>query len=427
MLYGWELLNKEEEEIIAKGIMDGKVYGGPFHLVLFPSDRCNLNCFFCYATELRQVGDELDWEVLKRTLEEGVRMGVKGISFGGGGEPLIYKHFKGILDFIEEHSLNMDIVVTNGTAITPDVARRFIKYNLQTMVVSLNETTPERYAQMSQSSVYMYEKAMNGIRNIIRAKNETASNCEIRIQIFVWKENYKRLEEMISSLLETGTDAIYIATIDELPLDQRLNDQEKEELKELIRNVMKKWAHKIQTHFVYEGLDKFVMEEQYKFYPQAIDLPNLCKTQNRIEYCNIGWYSLIITGSGNTFPCCQFWTNKDKSFGNLNKESLGEIWYGEKARRFRTEMRHLLLTEANKELLPRKPCFISPLCLERSACAFNYYLSSPEFYFKIQEWAESGPRKNYIRLQQLKASSYKILRKGKRLVKNILKISMKME
>ncbi len=421
MLYGWELLSKEEENIIAKGVMDGKVYGGPFHLALFPTDKCNLDCFFCYTDELRKIGDEIEWEVLKSALSEVINMGVKGISFGGGGESFLYKDFKKILDFTEEHSLTVDGIKTNGTAMTPDVAQRLIKSHLKMITISLNETNPDTYAKMGQCSSHLFEKAMNGIQNIVQAKKENNSECEISVQIFIWKENYSRLEEMVSKLIETEIDLVYIAAIDQLPSESKLNDEEKNELKNLLRNAMLKWADKIQFNLAPEGLQQYAMEEQYKISPQAATLPDLCNTPNRIEYCNIGWYALIVAANGDVYPCCHFATNKNKSLGNLYNETLKDIWYGKKAEKYRAEMRHLLLTEANKELLPRKMCFISNLCLERSACAFNFYLSSPDFYFKIHNWAESGPRKNYSRLQRMKKNPYKILRKGKKLLKNLLK------
>lgn len=420
MLNGWELLNKAEQEIIAKGIMEGKVYGGPYHLTLFPTDRCNLNCFFCYTTSLRNIGDELEWDVLKRTLEEGAAMGIKGVSFGGGGESFIYKHFSDILDFIETHFLTIDIIKTNGTALTSEIARRLLQYKLKRITISLNETTPEAYSKMSQCSPRLFEKAMEGIKNIISAKKETNSDCEIIAQVFVWRENYWRLRTMISEIAETGADFIYINTIDELSPELKLNNEEKEELKNIIREIMKEWAHKLQCNFAAEELQDFVKSEQHKICPSAIELPDICKTPNRIEYCNIGWYSPVIGASGDVYPCCHFSNDKNKSLGNLYNQSLREIWYGEKAQHYRKEMLHLLLTNANIKLLPRKMRFISPLCLERAACAFNFYLCSPDFYFRIHKWAENGPRTKYTTLQQLKSASYNVLRTGKRIVKKLL-------
>ena len=420
MLFGWELLTEEEENIIAKGIKEGKVYAGPFHLVLFPTDRCNIDCFFCYTSKLREIGDELEWNVLKGALDEGVRMGVKGVSFGGGGESFIHKSFKHILDFIESHSLKVDSIKTNGTTMTLETARRLIKLGLKRITISLNETTPETYAKISRCSPHLFEKVMSGIDNIVKAKREVGSDCEISVQIFVWKDNYHRLKEMISGILKTETDFIYLSTIDQLPMELKFNTEEKEELKDLVRDIMKTYAEKLQCNFISEGLQQFVMEEQYKISPQSVCLPDSCKTPNRIEYCYIGWYSPVIAASGDVFSCCHFSNDKEKSFGNLHKESLAEIWYGKRAQRYRAEMVHLLLTEANRELLPRRMRFISPLCLERSLCAFNYYLGSPDFYFEIHNWAESGPRKRYKTIQRMKANSYNVLRRGKRLLKSWL-------
>jgi hypothetical protein len=81
---------------------------------------------------------------------------------------------------------------------------------------------------------------------------------------------------------------------------------------------------------------------------------------------------------------------------------MRDIWYGERANDFRREMRHLLLTDADMRFLPRRTRFIHPLCLERTACAFNYYLCDPAFYMDINRWAKKHGRA-YRLFQALKS------------------------
>ncbi len=419
MLYGWELLTEPEKSHIAEDIKRRKISGGPFHLALFPTDRCNLNCFFCYTEPLRKDAAELGWDVLKSALEDGIKLGLKGVSFGGGGEPLIYKSLDKLLDFIEMHSLKIDSIKTNGTALTPEVAQRLLGSGLKRITISLNETRADEYAKIARCSTHLFEKAIEGILNIVKAKKESGSDCDISTQVFVWKKNFRRLPDIIMDLLPTGTDYIYVNTMDSLADELRMTGSEKEEFKQILKPVIKKWARHLQFNLSAEGLHQFATNEHYKYYPQAIDLPDICKSPHRVEYCYIGWYAAVIEASGDIYPCCHFTVDRSKSLGNLHSQTLKEIWYGKKARRFRWEMRHLLLTRANPHLLPRMPRFIHPLCLERSACAFNFYLCSPDFYFGLYNWSENSAAKRYRTLQKIKSIPYRTARRVKHLLMNL--------
>jgi len=407
MLYGWGLISEEEKRLIAEGIRKCKTFGGPYHIVLFPTDRCNLDCFFCYTEGLRRQAKEIEWDVLQRALAEGVAMGVKSVSLGGGGEPLIYTALLQLLDFTEAHHLKIDSIKTNGTALTDAVALRLIRSGLRRITISLNETDPFEYAGMGRVSPHLFGRAMKGIDNIIEAKRTADSDCEVSVQIFVWRENYGRLPNMIEALLPTGADFIYVNTMEGLPAEKKMTGTQKEEFRGILRDVIEKNAQRLQFNLTAEGLQQYAESEQYRVYPQAIDLPDICRTDKRVEFCYIGWYAVVIEASGDVYPCCHFATDPAKSLGNLHTSTLREIWYGGRANKFRREMRHLLLTDADKRLLPRRSRFIHPLCLERTACAFNYYLCDPAFYINMNRWAKKngGPYRIY---QVLKSLTFRI-------------------
>jgi len=413
MLYGWELITEKEKKLISEGIRCGEALGGPWHMVLFPTDRCNIDCFFCYTETLRNLAKELDWELLRPALLEGVDMGVKSVSFGGGGEPLIYRSLGPLFDLIEEKKLKVDSIKTNGTALTESVARRLIGSGLSRITISLNDTRPEEYEKICRASPRLFEKAMGGIHNIVEAKRKAGSDCEISVQVFVWRENYKRLPRMIEDLLPTDADFIYVNSIDGLDPKLKMTGSQKEEFRKILVPVIEEHARRIQFNLAAEGLHRFAIEEQYKHYPRAIELPGICKTPHRVEFCYMGWYTAVIEAGGDLFPCCHFTTDPSKSLGNLHSSSLKEIWQGEPMRRFRGEMRHLLLTDADPGLLPRHPRFIFPLCMERTACAFNYYLCDPAFYMDLYNWAKKNGG-SYRAIRKLKSLPIRAARKIKR-------------
>ena len=130
-----------------------------------------------------------------------------------------------------------------------------------------------------------------------------------------------------------------------------------------------------------------------------------------------GEHSVSIGADGVLFPCCHFAADPSRTFGDLHTASLREIWHGEQAQAFRAEMRHLLLTRADPTLLPHHRQFIHPRCLGRASCAFTYYLAAPRVYRDLDAWAESGPRARFQRLQRLRVSARRLVRRARELLR----------
>ena len=390
MLYGWELLSPGEEDLIARGVRDGGVYAGPFHLVLFPTDRCNLDCFFCYTEGLRRTAAELEWPVLRRTLEEGAGAQLKGVSFGGGGEPFLYRHLRELLDVLDTHNLSIDAVKTNGTPLTPKLAAHLVRRGLRLITVSLNEASADAYSRMNRCAPHLFDRAISGIRAMVEARNAASSATEISVQVFAWRENYRQLPGMIEPLLQTGADLVFVNTIDGLAPELHMDAAQRDALAQIVREIMAQWPGRIQLNLAGEGLQALAAEEQHK---AGFQLPDLVASESRVEYCYMPWYAAVIAASGDVFPCCHFATNPHRSLGNLHSHGLGQIWTGEAAGLCRREMRELMLAHGQARLLNACPRFIDRLCMGRSDCAFNYYLASPEFYMRMHDWAEGGPRR----------------------------------
>jgi radical SAM protein with 4Fe4S-binding SPASM domain len=414
MLYGWEYLDPSEEELIKRGVREGDVYGGPYHLLLFPSDRCNLDCFFCYSRKLREVAAELEWDALHSHLRDAVAMGLKSVSFGGGGEPFLYHRLDTLLGFIEEQGLAVANITTNGTALTRPVARALIGSRLKESLVSLNETSPKEYGDMNGCSPRLFDRAVSGIQELVRAKQDAGSDCIVAVQVFLWKGNYRRLPEMVDFMLGLGADRVHVNTIDNLPAGERMDDSHREECKAVLRDVVAASGDSLALVLGREGLDAFGYEEQLKHAPARVMLPDMVQSPHRVEYCYIGWYSANVAANGNVYPCCNFHHDESRSIGYLYEQTLRQIWHGERAARFRDEMRHLLLTDAEPALLPGRACFLDALCVERGACAFSYYLARPKVYTDLHAWAQDGPGPTYKTGRQIASRGINLLRAGRR-------------
>ena len=80
----------------------------PIYVRIKPTNRCNQNCYYCHYKspylELGQYnpGDEIERGKMLEIIQDFKEMGVKAVTFSGGGEPLLYPYIeeamKAVLD-----------------------------------------------------------------------------------------------------------------------------------------------------------------------------------------------------------------------------------------------------------------------------------------------------------------------------------------
>jgi len=91
----------------------------PVTLVVNPTMKCNLRCHGCYSFEFSKHAT-MEPAMLRRILAEAREMGTRFITLSGG-EPFLYD---ALFDVVSEFHDMTFLTYTNGTLITPDVAKR---------------------------------------------------------------------------------------------------------------------------------------------------------------------------------------------------------------------------------------------------------------------------------------------------------------
>jgi MoaA/NifB/PqqE/SkfB family radical SAM enzyme len=133
----------------------------PFILILSPTFHCNLRCKGCYTLGYG-LRPELDYEVVKRLLAECMDMGLYFITILGG-EPLMYPN---LFQMIEKHPDIFFQVYTNGTLLTPEVAKRFTDLGNVLVVVSIEGDEKETDSWRGEG---VYRKIMEAFEHLNNA------------------------------------------------------------------------------------------------------------------------------------------------------------------------------------------------------------------------------------------------------------------
>jgi 12,18-didecarboxysiroheme deacetylase len=145
----------------------------PSHLLQFSEDKrpvvvwnvtrkCNLKCVHCYAQATEEAPvDELTTAEGKTLIDDLAAFGAPVMLFSGG-EPLVRKDLPELAAYAVDKGMRA-VISTNGTLITPPVARTLKSIGLSYVGISLDGMKPinDKFRGVPGA----YDKAIEGIRN----------------------------------------------------------------------------------------------------------------------------------------------------------------------------------------------------------------------------------------------------------------------
>ena len=161
-MHGAEEINIEIEKFKQK-------YGvfPPAFIVLSPTQRCNLNCIGCYASSTSRTAATLPYSVVDKIVKEvHDTFGSRFITVSGG-EPFMYRsEGKTLLDIFEKYNDMFFLVYTNGTLITPEIAKRLEMLGNATPAISVEGFEKETDERRGNG---IFKKVLNGFNNLREA------------------------------------------------------------------------------------------------------------------------------------------------------------------------------------------------------------------------------------------------------------------
>ncbi len=106
----------------------------PVHIRIKPINHCNHDCWYCaYRVENLQLGEDIDYKdkipeaKMFEIVEDVVEMGVKAVTFSGGGEPLLYKPLPEVVRRLAAGGVRV-ATLTNGANLKGRMADAFAEH-----------------------------------------------------------------------------------------------------------------------------------------------------------------------------------------------------------------------------------------------------------------------------------------------------------
>ena len=291
-------------------------------LYLELTDSCNLNCKMCYRKSWGQAFGDMKDDVFSKLINElKTHRELKEIVIGGIGEPTFSKHFKRTLKALKDYKL---VLTTNGTLLNDELDQYLIKH-VDKVTVSIDGAS-EKYRDIRGTDLDTLIKKIKMLSELKQKLN--SSTPLIDVQFVLSNENVNEIFQVIDIASDLKADRFIVSNI--IP---QIEDNKDNILYRRYENIdLKNLFDKVMIYGLHKGV--------------KIKLPNYeLKT---IRECSFVEDSCaFICSSGDVSPCYRFSHNyteyvfgREKQinkfiFGNIETDSLINIWNSEKYIKFR--------------------------------------------------------------------------------------------
>ncbi len=275
----------------------------PISVDLGVSNFCNQNCVWCYYRNyLAGARVMLDKERLFKLIDELAGLGIKGINFSGGGEPLTHPSLVELMEYA--HSKDVDVgMITNGVLLNEDKIKQLAQI-AKFIRISLSSSTALSYAKFHKTPEASFAKLMDNLRLLGKYGCDTETLTGV---LFLLETGTKgELLDTVKLVKKSGLKFIEIRSIKNTPVftPGALPDQ----LNDLTQKAME------------IGSDDFKVIVRNELFRAGEDFGKSYKT------CHIHEFVTSISAEGDVYLCCEFEGRKEYAFGNINKDSFADIW-----------------------------------------------------------------------------------------------------
>ncbi len=279
----------------------------PNNMMVEITNACNLRCSMCYHRKMRRGVGFMSRELFTKVIKEAKELNIQNVGLYSTGEAFLHPQVFDFIKIAKNNGIEYVYITTNGQALNEEKIGKIIESGLDSIKFSIDAASKGIYEKTRTGG--NWERLMDGIRLLRKARDEVNSDLRIFGSFVVTKDNYKDLlmcQSVFSGLIDEGIFA---------PLD----DQGGQQLDEINSMFPRSFM---------ENFDKIFLPKE-KWHP-----------------CNLLWNRFIVTYDGKLTICCSDY-EAELIYGDLNGHGLKECWNNEKMKEFRK-----IHKEGRFELLP---------------------------------------------------------------------------
>jgi len=283
--------------------------------------KCNLACIHCYSNSANQdYQGELTTEEAKKMILDLEEFGVPVLLFSGG-EPLLRKDLFELNDFAHRHRLRT-VISTNGTLITPELARKIKASDFDYIGVSLDGINERNDKFRGKKGAF--KLALAGIRNLVEDKQK------VGLRFTITRHNYPDIKDIFRLVENEAINRVcfYHLVYSGRGAQMTEDDLPRQQMRECIDSICS-WAISLNQR----GLKKEVLtvdnhaDAIYLYLQAKAGNPEKAKDILELLKYNKGNASGIAIANVDNqgfVHADQFW--QAHTFGNVKQRKFGQIW-----------------------------------------------------------------------------------------------------
>ena len=266
--------------------------------------KCNIRCEFCYGIHQKMNGTMIPREPLIRLFKEAPKVGIKAIAIVGDGEPTLNPALVDAVIAGKESGLDM-AVATNGVRMTDtmiaDLVDRLVwlRFNLSAV--------GENYATVHGAPVW--DKVKENIERAVRYRNASGSKCTIGLQMVLTENAFKSVIEEAKFAIEAGVDYFVIKQCSDPKNDKMVVP-------------LAEW-------FDQPGVVKVLKDAEAMSTEKTRVIVKFAAIASRIrrpyDHCLDVPLLFQMSGDGKCYPCGYLFGDERYCYGDITKQSIGEI------------------------------------------------------------------------------------------------------
>tara|TARA_B100000035_G_C20971058_1_gene541054 strand:- start:56 stop:1102 length:1047 start_codon:yes stop_codon:yes gene_type:complete len=267
----------------------------PMTVVLELVNRCDLECVMCYQG-FRNDSEKftIDENGLDKIFDDFKKNKLSALMLTAS-EPLLYKNIEKVLKKAEEAEIMDTFLFTNGSLLNKRNSEMILNSCITRMFVSIDAATEETYnkVRIPVGKKRLQEKRLQiletKIKDFVAMRNSLNKKLPLTRVSFVALEENQHEAEMFKKKWEGIVDSVEIQRETSVKL--------------------------------YDDLEELKKGKKYK---------DKSKSYN----CNKPWGDMAIYSDGKVGPCCNL-VGRMSPIGNINDQSIYEIWNGSKMNKIR--------------------------------------------------------------------------------------------
>ncbi len=300
-----------------KALANGKITA-PIYVRIKPTNKCDHHCSYCSyepgsdcpVSETINRRDEIPKEKMIEILSDFKDIGVKAVTYSGGGEPLIYPYITEVMEKTIDSKIELSII-TNGQKLNGKKAE--VLTHSEWIRISLSEIDAESFSKTRRVPERWFYDLTKNIAEFSKAKKP---KCELGINFVVHKGNSERVYDAVKFFKELGVNHIKITPVYNPDFLSYHADSKESILEQIARARQEFQSNNFSVYDTYEN-----------------DFTMTGLNERRYDKCYIMQTIPVIGADSVVYFCHDKTYNKKGMLGSIKDKSFKELWFSDKAKK----------------------------------------------------------------------------------------------